>query len=193
MKILALGQEYHVDKTQDNVVEYILSIIKAIMAEKNMIFCGMRIDGREIYSDFEEEIEEEIESIEMIEPILLTEEQLSKDTLISIHEYVTRSLVHLPQLAERFHSEMISTDTWEELGQLVEGLLWIQNTVQYYPIYNDIFTFSNELETINTAVNQQDTYMIGDVVEYEIIPRYKMIEKQLEDICIHEVDSNGTN
>ncbi|HBZ81757.1 hypothetical protein NST23_25690 [Brevibacillus sp. FSL K6-0770] len=193
MKILVAGQEYHVDRTQENVIEYIFSIIKATMAEKTMTFCGVRIDGREVYKDFEEEIAESIETIETIEPILMTEEELAKETLLSIKDYTSRSIEYLNGLAYHFQTENVTSETWEDLGKLVEGLMWIQNTTPFYPEYETLFTFTSEMETINTAVIQQDTGLLGDMIEYEIIPRYQAIQEALEDIGSQEVNGNGAN
>ncbi|UKL00709.1 hypothetical protein [Brevibacillus brevis] len=194
MKIIANNQEFHIQDQQTNSVTSIISFINQIIAESSMVFCGMKVDGEEIYDHFEELLSER-ESIQVIELILVTKEQLAKETLISIREYVSRALALLPGVVEAFYSGSPSSEEWTKLSQMIEGVQWIQNSSQYYADLDfvDSFVFTQQLEDLNTAVMQQDHTMIADIIQYEIITKYEALHQGIGELSMHEVGQHDAN
>lgn len=179
MKIVAIGQEFYIDDVTENRGEYIFSIIDQLAKDHSLIFTGLKIDGEEVYEHLPEVINDNLDNIKVIEVILKTEEQLSIDTLHSIHSYVQRSLPVLPNLVDEMYEATVSPSTWEKLILFLEGVQWIQTASMYISAYQSMLNFSEELENFNAAVLQKDNTFIGDIIQYEIIPRYQEIEDTL--------------
>ncbi|MBW5468704.1 hypothetical protein GPJ61_12645 [Brevibacillus formosus] len=186
MKIVAVGQEFYIDDVTENRVEYIFSIIDQVAKDHSLIFTGLKIDGEEFYEQLPEVINNNLDNIKVIEAILKTEKQLSIDTLYSIHSYVRKSLPVLPTLVDEMYETTVSPGAWEKLVLFIEGLQWIQTTSLYIESYQSMLDFSEELENFNSAVLQKDNTYIGDIIHYEIIPRYQEIKDTLTK-DLHEV------
>ncbi|UED75567.1 hypothetical protein [Brevibacillus sp. DP1.3A] len=183
MKILLREQELMIDISKIENASNVLSVIESFVTKNSLVFCGLKINGEEIYDHFENVIMNNLDRIDTIEPIVITEDQLRHETLESVRDYTVRSLVILPALVEEFYSGAPSENTWLQLGQLIEGLQWIQKASEYL---NNNLTFTQELETLDQAIRQHDTVMIGDIIEYELIPRFEVIQKNLEGIVRDE-------
>ncbi|TQR32569.1 hypothetical protein [Brevibacillus brevis] len=180
MKILLREQELMIDISNIENASNILSVIDAFVTKNNLVFCGLKINGEEIYDHFENVIMNNLDSINTIEPIVVTEEQLHKETLGSIHDYTVQALAILPNLVKEFYAGSPAEETWLQLGQLIEGLKWIQTASEYIVTINNDLSFVGELENLDQAIRQVDTVMIGDIIEYELIPRFEVIQTTLE-------------
>lgn len=192
MKIIAAGKEYYLDELIENPVEKILSIIEHVAKEQALVFTGIKVDGEEVYDHIEEVLLNNINEIQVIECILVTEEQLYFETLSSLLSYAKRSLIALPILADEMYEASISTTSWGKLVDFIEGLQWIQTTAVYYEKYRSTLDFSKELENLNLAVLQKDNILIGDIIQYEVIPRYQEIEDVLAKV-INEGEIHDKN
>lgn len=192
MKIIAAGKEYYLDELSENPVEKILSIIEHEAKEQALVFTGIKVDGEEVYDQIEEVLLNNINEIQVIESILVTEEQLYFETVSSLLAYVKRSLIELPILADEMYETSVSAASWGKLVDFIEGLQWIQTTAVYYEKYQSTLDFSKELENLNLAVLQKDNILIGDIIQYEIIPRYQEIENVLAKV-INEGEIHDKN
>ncbi|GIO07342.1 hypothetical protein J31TS6_33700 [Brevibacillus reuszeri] len=172
MRLFVGKQEYTLE-FHDNVTVTILEIINQEIAEKDLILCGFYIDGEEYYGDLFELMMNQGESIQTVKAIVITEKELKQDSILSIQEYIGKALPVLSQLFNEFYSTP-SQNTWENLGQLVEGLEWIGKAVEFIDSA-ELYDFKKEVEDIAIAVSQKDTGLIGDLIQYEIIPRFEEI------------------
>ncbi|RNB53850.1 hypothetical protein EDM57_18795 [Brevibacillus gelatini] len=170
MRLYAAGQEYAIENKADIAVT-IMNIVEQIVKEQSLVFCGFQIDGEEFYGDLAEFFMERGTSIESVVAILLTEDQLKQDTLISIESYIRNALPILDKLYNDFYNGP-SEETWNDLGQLVEGLEWISKAAEFTDS-RELLDYREEAGNIGIAVSQQDTGLIGDIIQFEIIPRFE--------------------
>ncbi|MGG4497718.1 hypothetical protein [Brevibacillus reuszeri] len=173
MRLFVAKQEY-VLEFHDKVADTILEIINQDIAEQDLVLCGFYIDGEEYYGDIFELMVNRGESIQSVKAIVFTEKELKQDSIRSIQEYISNALPLLSHLYNDFYSTP-SQKTWENLGQLVEGLEWIGKAVEFIKSAG-LHDFKKEVEDIAIAVSQQDTGLIGDLIQYEIIPRFEEMQ-----------------
>lgn len=178
MKIISDGKEFIIDVTVADAVSSILSVVRDIIDESDKIFYGLKINGQEVYEHFEMVLEENKATLETVEPMLVTKEQWTADTLYSIYEYTHNALPKAAELVENFYDNP-REDAWVQLSYLIEGLQWIHSTSEYLPEYASLLDSSSLLENLNTAVTQLDLVLIGDLIQYEIVPYYEKIQTQL--------------
>jgi len=107
-----------------------MDIVNHAIDEQSLIFCGFQIDGEEYHGELADRITDRGSSIEMIVAIMLTEEQLKQDTLLSVEEYIHKALPLLETLYNDFYNSP-SVETWNDLGQLVESMKWISKVADY--------------------------------------------------------------
>lgn len=170
MRLYAAGQEYAIEN-KSNIAETILNIVEQIVKEQSLVFCGFQIDGEEFYGDLAEFVRERGTSIESVVAILLTEDQVKQDTLISIDSYMRNALPILEKLYHDFYNGP-SEKTWNDLGQLIESLDWISKAAAFTES-RELLDYRDEAGHIGIAISQQDTGLIGDIIQFEIIPRFK--------------------
>jgi hypothetical protein len=174
MRLFVAGEEYVIEQRTD-LLKTVFDIIHQVMEKHSLIFCGLRIDGEEYFDRFDEVFAEKSGSIRVVEACVMTEEQIVKDTMESILEYMSSSLPLLRSLVEEFYSHSVSSESWVQLGQLVEGLQWIQRAAAVISDLQGRINFAEEVGALGTAISHQDNTMIGDIIQYEIIPRYESV------------------
>ncbi|KQL46526.1 hypothetical protein AN963_16495 [Brevibacillus choshinensis] len=170
MRLYAAGQEY-VLENNSGVVETVLDIINQAVEEQSLVFCGFQIDGEEYYGELADLVTERGDSIETMVAIMLTEEQLKEDTLLSVEQYLCNALPLLETLYHDFYNGP-SAETWNDLGKLIESIEWISKVAEYTDSHS-ILEYREEVSNLEMAVNQQDTGLIGDIIQFEIIPRFE--------------------
>lgn len=187
MRVIILDQVIHYMKDQSGV-ELALEHINKSVIETGLILSHLCIDNVDIYADFEEYLLEHLDKIQVIEVKLLTKERLLEDTLLSTHDYINRAMPELASLSEEFYQGP-SSDTWHKFGQLIEGLQWMGQTAifmkdegllkRFANVSDGLLDFREHIHAFEEAVEQQDAVLIGDIISYEILPKYQMISVQL--------------
>lgn len=195
MKLLISGQEFYFESRVDNVQ----SIIQKILDEvdiKGMIFSHIVADGEEVYEDVEEFLIEQIQTIDYIEVKLVTIVELVLGILESTQGYIKRALPEMYEVFEECYQQP-SESTWTKLGQLIEGIQWLQQTATFLEkekakltdlsIDKDLLSFSNEIVVLGEAVENQDFILIGDIIQYELIPKFEQISDHIQTMNSYEV------
>ncbi|MEK4825829.1 hypothetical protein NSS71_14950 [Niallia sp. FSL W8-0951] len=171
----------------ENSVENIDMLIQKINEdlEKNKLyFSHLIINGKEVYSDFEEQIMEQINTIEKIELVTKTIDEFINDLTVSLNEYSNRAIPSIKQLTEQFY-QTPTEEAWGMLQDLLEGLNWVYSTIKSIGntelneykenLLNIANHFEVELPNLLDAIENYDYILIGDIISYEILPQFESI------------------
>ncbi|WP_126428733.1 hypothetical protein [Brevibacillus marinus] len=195
------GQEFFFENTTQSI-QQLSEQINATLSQTGLLYSHMVVNGVAVYDDPEAYIKENLKTLERIQVILVSSEQLLRDVLQTALDYVKRALPQLSRLVDEFY-HVPAEDTWNALGQLVEGLQWFQQTETFIagmgssPEWanevKELFRFSDVLTQLEEAVAQEDATMIADIIQYEVMQRFETMEKVLPDVVANEVDPSGSN
>lgn len=173
----------------------VLVTIQKILNEENLQMSHLIIDGVAVYQDYEDYLNEHIETIKEIVVETQQLRRLIEDTLGSAFNYLCNAKSILKALAESFYQSPVP-ETWNNLADLFEGLGWLLDTmnridqivhlnqyVQKYDVWNEyvqiIKGLSIQLPELEQAMVNRDHVLIGDLILYEIIPVFEAAEGKL--------------
>lgn len=195
------GQEFFFENTTQSI-QQLSEQINATLSQTGLLYSHMVVNGIPVYDDPEQYITENLETLEEIQVVLVSSDQFLQDIFQTALDYVTRALPQLSRLVDEFY-HVPAEDTWNALGQLVEGLQWFQQTETFIagmgssPEWanevKELFRFSDVLTQLEEAVAQEDATMIADIIQYEVMQRFETMEKVLPDVVANEVDPSGSN
>lgn len=194
MKLFILEETFELENNIGSV-EKIFDYIKQALDETEYNFSYMIIDGEEIYDEFEIYLEDNIKFIEEVKVIMLTTKEVVRDNLITIYEYVGGGIPLISSLADKFYREP-EKDDWNQLGELFEGIGFIFHTlesvdsmenlneiVSNYEVWNEyvseVKSLNEVINELNSAVENKDTVLIGDLLSYEIVPVLEKMKEKL--------------
>ncbi|TBL72998.1 hypothetical protein [Paenibacillus thalictri] len=178
----------------DNTIEGIhqaVDYVKRTIEETRLHLDYMKIDGNEIYDDFESYLEERVTQVQFIKVELKTKKQMVLSIVESMHEYVQRVIPEINRLNEEFYGNM--NKPWDRLIELLQGCEWIIEVVDILKIpgtdYNEIKNYSQlvtltealqkQFSELEQAMNNTDMVLIGDILKYEILPIFEEFQISL--------------
>ncbi|MEK4146242.1 hypothetical protein NST02_04020 [Robertmurraya sp. FSL W8-0741] len=184
MKLTILDQIYMFDN-ETNVTEKIIEKINSIISEKNLFFSHLIIDGQEVYEDHEEYMLAKIEDVKEIEAIVKTVQELIDDVLITLDDYTSRAIPEIKRLVNEFY-QIPSENTWLSLTYLLDGIDWLYQSlkkidqikhsiVNWGKFVKSIAVFEVELPNLMEAIENKDSILIADIIQYEILPQFEII------------------
>ncbi|WP_147512960.1 hypothetical protein [Brevibacillus massiliensis] len=183
---LKIMDRIYVYENNETVLDQLMNDVNQFMHESNSVIVQMDIDGQVVFDDYFEYISDRIGEIRKIEVISQSVEEFTNEVLMTANEYLERSLPLISLLSDEFYQGP-KQETWEQFEQLIEGLQWMEQTVQYVSNnkpsceqWQETFRWSTELAELEQAVIQQDAVLIGDILRYEILTRLEMLKKELE-------------
>jgi len=194
VKLTIEDQVFEYDNSQAAVVEMLQRIVQT-MENNKLVLSHMIVDDNEVYVDFEEYLFNRLDDIKEIEVVLISAEQLLRDTLLSAEEYIERALPELEKLIDDFY-EGPTEDAWYKLSQLIEGIQWLNQTAAFIQEHkNDpsskeivgMLDLGHELSLLEEAIEQSDMGMIGDILNYEVKSRFETMHSQVQNIIDNEV------
>ncbi|UFJ40055.1 hypothetical protein LOK74_18755 [Brevibacillus humidisoli] len=197
MRVLIKEKEYFFENNVQ-AVEQMIELINTSISTSGLLFSHVIVDGVEIFADPARYISENLNNIELVKVHLVTPTEYLYDLLRTGKEYIGGAIVQLPLLVDEFYN-VPTSDSWIKLSQLTEGIQWFQQTalfiqeVRSLPKWaagiQDVFQFASILSQLEEAVNQEDSTMIGDIIQYEILPRFEDISRILVEIDENEVEN----
>ena len=183
MKLVVSGEEFHFE-FGESTVQVLIDKMFEEAEQHELVFSHVTIDGIDVYENIEEYVREHFESIEHIEMKFITVDELVGGILQSTNEYVERAIPELYALSEECYQSP-GTTTWGKLQQLIEGIQWLEQTAVFLEKNRDnplssqidtsLFSFSNEVLIMGEAIEGQDFILLGDIIQYEIIPKFESI------------------
>ncbi|WP_353093805.1 hypothetical protein [Tissierella praeacuta] len=194
MKIYIEDQilEYENNK---NEIDKIFNEIDNIIDKSSKLLSHMIIDDLEIYESYYDYFLDNIRVIEKVEVVVQTYKELVYDILISTIEYLGEIPKKVQELANKFYKN-VEKEVWNDLNDLLGGVIWIINTfssidqdarlkdvVPSYEQWNlyaqEVFSLQEILNELEEALLNKDLVLIGDMLSYEILPKFEEMEEQL--------------
>ena len=202
MFIEILGETMEFPNNPEAVPE-ITQVIDHKLSQARMYFSHFSINGVKRYDELEIFLHHHIADTERIEIIGCTLKELADDALLSAVEYLTGAIPVLTELASQFYQEP-SADSWQQLEDLLEGLEWLFSTftlidreiarnlyIQGYPNWNEylvsIYSLKEIVIQLGQAMESQDTVLMGDLINYEVIDLFKQMKESLNSMLPWEV------
>ncbi len=206
IKIIDIEKEF---KNKESEIPKIFDYINQIINEKNIFLKSMEIDGIEIYDNFYEYFLDKMESINIIEIKIQTLNQLIDDVIYDSWEYIVKAIPLIERLSVSFKKNP-TEKSWQELGNLFSGIEWILETyrnidqyknlselVSNYYIWNEYVVelekLKQSLPDFFEAINNKDTILIGDILQYEINPLFESISEKLNKLAKKDVNNQNAN
>lgn len=195
LKIYIGNQVLEFQNNRENVADILTGIEDAINATSQTIKF-MKVDGEEIYSDYDNYLLDNINQINEIEIQLISYDDLVMDTLETGHEYLENAPQLIEELANDFYQNP-KDESWNTLADLLGGLDWmiamrhailaepkLEEVVRNqdgWTVYSEIVSeLSEVIPEFEEAVINKDTVMIADILSYEIKTRYVSMGDQLK-------------
>ncbi|MEK4023906.1 hypothetical protein [Sporosarcina sp. FSL W7-1283] len=179
--------------TAEQVIEQINNYL-----QKDYYFSHFIADGTAVYENHEQYLEQELPGVGKLEIIAKTVKEFVNDLLLSTQDYTERAIPVFQPLAEAFYDNP-KAETWSTLDQLLSGLQWIQemlmtvgksgnvpsNWDRYIAVSNKM---QEEISNLAEAIENEDNILIGDLLQYELLPNFEELQKETE----WTIDNEGT-
>lgn len=201
MRITILDQEFNFENKEGTLLS-IVELIEQKIKESNLIYSHLIIDGSDLFVEYQEYFSDPKTDIHHVEVKLVTPESLINDMLLSAVQYTKKASPEVKALSDEFYQGATS-ELWSKLEQLVEAIQWFQQTAKFIEVQKmkeeDIavaiqaLDFSKELESLMEAVQNQDSLLLGDILQYEILPRFEQMAAVLPQVVQKEVVLNEIN
>ncbi|MDC0761731.1 hypothetical protein POF51_13575 [Brevibacillus sp. AG] len=201
MRLSIIDEEYIFENTSSAMMQ-LLEVISAKTNENDLLVSHLTVNGVEVFSDFESYLNENLSDVETVVVYTTNSSKLVNEIMLSTEEYVNRAIPQVKSLSEQFY-QGATNDSWLAFGEMLEGLQWFQQTSLF--IQNQAFQpellnfaaetldFTDELRSLEEAVEQQDVVLIGDIILYEILPQFEEISAKIGEINSNEVLDNVIN
>lgn len=194
---LIIDQQIVELKNERKAVDYIYSYIKQKLDQSDKKFSHMKLDGQEIYEDFEDKIIEQISTLEKVEVVFLTIKELINETYLTGESYLERALPEIKKTIDLFYQGG-TEQSWVNLEQILFALQWIDQLVEsiekseHQPAnWNDylitITTIRKELAQLKSSIEAKDTILIADILNYEFLP----VLEELKSAFTKSIDLEG--
>ncbi|MGM7634566.1 hypothetical protein [Bacillus sp. Hm123] len=154
-------------------------------------------DGEEVLEEPEIFLMNNLERIDELTVVAIPAQQFINDLLLSAEEYTERAVSHITAVADEFYNHP-STTSWSELSNLLEGMQWlamatdtVTQSVACPSDWEEILTTTTnlqaELGNLEEALENTDTVLIADMLQYEVLPAFETIAQKVKQI----IDTEG--
>lgn len=208
MIIHILDKTLEYENRQD-VLDAMFKEISKIVNSTDLVFSHLIIDGLEVYDDFYDYFLDNIRNIEVVKVVTKTVKETYEEILLSTIDYLERAIPEIGILSNEFY-KIPSRESWEKLGDLLEGIKWIMDTfividsnsvlkdvVNSYEDWNmyakDIYGLNELLKELEEILENSDFVSTADILSYEIIPLFENMKKKLEKLIAEEVEIDDFN
>lgn len=181
---LHLSNEMLIYKNSMKNIEILIQKINEYLENNKLFFSHLIINGKEVYSDFEDTLVEQINTIEKVELVTKTINEFINDLTVSLNGYSNRAISSIKQLTEQFYQSP-NDESWGMLHDLLEGLNWVYSTIksigntELNEYKENLLMIANHLEVelpnLLDAMESNDFILIGDIISYEILPQFEEI------------------
>ncbi|QTN00390.1 hypothetical protein ERJ70_14430 [Sediminibacillus dalangtanensis] len=184
-------------------IERIIKEIESGVNESELYFSHLIIDGEEIFEDFELRIEEKVTSIRYIKVVMKTVGEFINDLLVSAENYLIRVHPELQILIDEFYQGPTGS-SWVKLGQLMEGLQWINQLFEiiksskhkpgnWNEYLKAMSTFEKELNALEAAMEAKDQILIADILQFEILEIIPSLKTEVTETIDREGERLNVN
>lgn len=189
MKLMMNDKEY-VFENNEHGTNKLIEKINEILDEMDLFLSHLVIDGDNVYSEHVDYILNKIEDVNEITLVVSTVDEFVSNLIVSLNEYTFRGIPEIEKVITEFYQSP-SEQSWETLTLLLEGLGWIYQTVKSIDSTNhsisgwekfltSIATLEVELPNLLEAMENKDSILIADIIQYEILPQFQIINAETE-------------
>lgn len=189
MKLLIFNQEYTFENNEKGTND-LIEMVNETLNTENLFFSHLVIDGQEVYTEHADYILEHIEEVMKIKLEVSTVNEFVANLLVSLNEYTKRGIPEVEKVIGEFYQNP-TEDSWETLKLLLEGIGWIYQTIKsidstkhtiagWDEFLKSIATFDVELPNLLEAMENRDATLIADIIQYEILPQFRIINAETE-------------
>ena len=136
--------------------------------------------------------------MEILEVIAISAKVFVDDLLLSSEEYTERAIPHITMLFNAFYINP-TQENWIELSEVLEGIQWLLSMVEaidnsivrpsnWTEVMTPIAGLKEELGNLEEALENTDTVLIADMLQYEILPVFEVLVTEIKGI----IDTVGT-
>lgn len=142
---------------------------------------SVEIDGKVLYSNYENHIQEHFQLIQHIHISTLSRFESIHETEDSLHEYLDKFVPNMAPIADQMYGEL-SPEVWGQFTTGLEGLQWIVSAFEFLQyLYSEdslksaqLTNYCMDLEKIITELDvnlsKEDLVGVGDLLQYELLP-----------------------
>ena len=166
-------------------------------------YSHMIVDGEEIYKEPETFLLESLEFISTIEVVVKTARKFVDELLLMAVDYLTGAIPEIPALADGFYQNPKAED-WEMFSAMLEGMQWLNQTIDLIDKSTVIpanwdecirlaVQLQMELKNLEQAVENTDSVLIADIIQYELLPVYEALQVEFNTTIDAEVERDDLN
>ncbi|NLY90313.1 MAG: hypothetical protein GX081_01720 [Firmicutes bacterium] len=199
MRVKILDQELELANDLSSIGELFTKIEEKLNGT-GYIFSSMTVDGVEIETDFALYLSQRIDEIQEIEVRLKSFRVLMVETMQSVSDYLERARPEVEQLSVEFYRGP-TNESWSKFDQLLEGIQWLLEAVtaieSYHPGTEANSRWGTEFQAksrlLQEALENSDHVLLGDLLQYEILPLFSSLEKGMGELLKAEGYGNDLN
>lgn len=161
-------------------------------------FSHLIVDGEQVLESPEQFLTENLADIVNIEVIAIPVKEFVDELLLSAEEYTERVIPHITILFNGFYTNPTQKN-WIELSEILEGIQWLLSmieTIDHSIVRPDNWTevtapvvrLKEELGDLEEALENTDTVLIADMLQYEILPVFEGFITEIK----QTIDTVGT-
>lgn len=184
-------------------IDTLFDKVEQILQEQQVHIGSMKVDGEFVYEDYKDYLLERIPGVKDIEIETLTLQQYFHEVMLSANQYLDRLIPGLTHLSGEFYKNS-GTEAWNGLNDVIEGLLWVSQMVHFGTGDKlegiDGAEFEKASEQLNQkvkdllgAVESEDTTLIGDLLQYEVLESLKELKAHIQKTIDNEVVRHDVN
>lgn len=184
MILTILDRSFSFENTHDGS-QSLIETINNSLSTGNLFFSHLVIDGQEIYEEYEEYILDNIDSIQEVHVKVKSIKEFVAELLVLLNTYTQRAMPEIELLVNEFY-QAPTDQSWLTLKQLLDGIEWIYQTIKAIDITQhqivgwDEFVksaaiFEVELPNLLEAMENKDSILIADIIQYELLPQFQAI------------------
>ncbi|URM33457.1 hypothetical protein LLY41_02985 [Cytobacillus firmus] len=189
MILTMLDKSFSFENNKDGVHE-LVEVINNVLTDENFFFSHLVIDGHEVYEDHEEYLLDNIANINIVEVIAMTIKEFIGSILVSLNTYTNRAIPEIEELINQFY-QTPSEQSWLTLTELLDGIDWIYQTIKsidsadhqiigWDEFIKSAAVFEAELPNLLDAMENKDSILLADIIQYEFLPQFENIYGETE-------------
>ncbi|OZI12702.1 hypothetical protein CEW92_04905 [Bacillaceae bacterium SAS-127] len=191
-----LFNEQMIECEQPASAEKVIEQINKLLQDQ-YYFNHFIADGEEVLEEPETFLVNNLERIDELTVVAIPAQQFINDLLLSAEEYTERAVSHITAVADEFYNHP-SGASWSELSNLFEGMQWlamatdtVAQSVACPSDWEEILAMTTnlqaELGNLEEALENTDTVLIADMLQYEVLPAFEVIAAKVKQI----IDTEG--
>lgn len=183
-------------------VEDLFGRMGALLKDHQLHISHMTIDGEEIYEDYQERIKQQLNEINRVQVNVVTMKQFIDELITSSYSYCVQVVQQLPELSSQFY-QTPAQEAWQQFQSFLEGVEWLNQLIgligEQASLYNNAAAFSEIGSALNQVMSEllegmerQEHTVIGDLLQYEIVPLIEKLQHELHQTIGEGVSLNDT-